>query len=133
MSPVPPITKEKPEPECYKPETNARAWRYWLLPSRHDPRNALLANLAPWVAWIEWMVIIVYQMVPPSGFWGYSFPNYATLILIPGTFGMLACWGYRGIVSGHVRRTGSVILFFTNALPFVLYTVIVLSEWWQHR
>jgi hypothetical protein len=132
MSPVPPITKEKPEPECYKPEINTRARRYWLIPSRHDPRNALLASWAPWVASVEWLVIIACQVFVPIGH-GPSSPDYSTLILIPGTIGMLACWGYRGMVSGHVRRTGSVILFFTNALPFLLYTVIVLSEWWQHR
>ncbi|HSI61687.1 MAG TPA: hypothetical protein VLE43_01175 [Candidatus Saccharimonadia bacterium] len=132
MSPVPPITKEKPEPECYKLETNARTRHYWLLPSRYDPKNALLANWAPWVASLEWAAIIAFFLFLPN-VCGPSGPDYPTLILIPGTCGMFACWGYRGMVSGHVRRIGSVVLFFTNAPVFLFYTVIVLTQWWQYR
>jgi hypothetical protein len=79
------------------------------------------------------MMIIAYQMVPPPGLSGYGFPEYSTLILVPGAFGMLACWGYRGMVSGHVRKTASAVLFFTNAIPFLLYTAVVLLQWWNYR
>jgi hypothetical protein len=130
-TPVPPIKKAPRTPECYKEEKQKGGWYYWLIPSRQDPRNAFLANWAPWMAAIEWIALVGSALFIPNVCGGST--GYSTLVLIPGTFGILACWGYRGMVAGYARKIASSILFYTNAPLFLLFELDLLKMWWDYR
>lgn len=41
--------------------------------------------------------------------------------------------GYRGMVSGHVRRLGGLILFWQNLFLFSLLTASLVTAWFQYR
>lgn len=130
--PVPPIEKPRGTPECYTREKRKKSWYYWLVPSRQDPRNAFLANWAAEMAAIEWVALLGFMGFCPN-VCGPGVPEYSTLVLIPGIFGVPACWGYRGMVAGHARRVASFILFYTNAPLFLLFELVLLKTWWDYR
>lgn len=114
--------KEAPEPGCYTLEKKKNPWYYWLLPSKHDPKNAFIAHWAAGIVFLEWLAILGYAIASPTGC-GVSEPDFFSAVAVPSVFGVLACWGYRGVVSGHVRKIGSALLLLTNGTLFVIFVI----------
>lgn len=127
-----PSGHEASPPECYSLEKRRGRWYYWLVPSKHDPKNVVLANWAAWIVTIEWLAIIGLSVLSPQ-VCGVRDPDYAFYVVVPCIFGILACWGYRGVVSGHVRKIGSALLLLTNSTMFVLFVISYLVLWLRYR
>lgn len=94
--------------------------------SVHDPRNAALAEWAGTVACVEWVVILAFLRSMPTGH--YSPPlsfQLAAMTLCT----VLMLMGWRGIISGHVKRMGSLVLFATNVF-LVLFSLLTTGWYW---
>ncbi|RBP35882.1 hypothetical protein DES53_11948 [Roseimicrobium gellanilyticum] len=131
--PVPPIERVQSTPECYKREKQKSGWYYWLIPSPQDPKNAFLANWAVLPATLEGMALVGFAVA--SDVLG---GHLASMDKLPFWIGLaflalLACWGYRGMVAGHVRRAASCVLFYSNGALFVLISLSLLKLWWDYR
>lgn len=96
--------------------------RHWLLLSKHDSRNLFFAEWAGTIAAFEWLIIIVVSFWMPTGYRiGCS-----VMISTVSVSLILALMGYRGIICGHAKSMGPLILFATNVCIFLLISVPVI-------
>ncbi|QIF01418.1 hypothetical protein [Roseimicrobium sp. ORNL1] len=126
-----PSGKEAPGPGRYTLKKKKGPWYYWLIPSKHDPKNAFIANWAAWIVSLEWLAIFAYSVASPN-VCGVGEPGYISAVVVPSIFGILACWGYRGVVSGHVRKIGSALLLLTNGTLFVIFVITYFVLWLRY-
>ncbi|MES2595437.1 MAG: hypothetical protein V4662_08885 [Verrucomicrobiota bacterium] len=94
--------------------------------SAHDPRNAVLAEWAGTLACVEWLVILAYLEMMPLGHYNPPLP-FQLAAMTACT--MLMLMGWRGIISGHVKRMGSLVLFATNVF-LVLFSLFISLRYW---
>ncbi len=90
-----------------------------IFPSTHDPRNVALAEWASTLATIQWLLMIGYAIAMPT----CSHPPFSIVLMALTASPVLMLVGWRGLVSGHAHRMGSIVLFSTNFF-FVSYFLI---------
>lgn len=122
------------EPSFYIRERRHAWWYYWLVPSRHDPRNATLAAWALPVALLEWPLFFMLSLFAPESVHGAP-PSvvFRYLVLNGVLLGLLACFGWRAMTSGHVHRLGGLLLFWANLVLFLLLSLGLLLQWLKYR
>ena len=84
--------------------------------SAADPRNVVLADWAASLASVEWLMILACLYALPTD----SRPSFHFVLISLIAITTLMFAGWRGIISGHVKLIGSLVLFATN-LFFVLF------------
>ena len=104
----------------------------WLYPRRDDPLNLILWWLAPWLAGIEWAVIIIAIFTPaycgtpvyrgPPTFVDYL--GFSVFLFVPM---MLFLVSLRALASGAYPRYGSWILAATNGFLLLLALVNIID------
>lgn len=86
--------------------------------SAHDPRNPVMAERAGTLAWVQWLVILVCV----TGVFEFQW-TFLLMVLALTAVTVLMFAGWRGIICGHAKSFGSLVLFATN-LFFVLYFLV---------
>jgi hypothetical protein len=105
--------------------------RYWLLPSKHDPRNRLCAKYAGVLAAVQWVFIVGFFISAPTSPTGNGTFNWAGFISGMAMIQLLMLVGYRGVISGQEERMGALILLATNAFWFLHFTGMILTEYYS--
>ncbi len=80
--------------------------RYWLVPSDHDPRNVFFARISGPLACLQIACFFVGAIGAPLGGGAMTPMGFGTFV---GVTLVLFLIGYRGVVSGHEQRLGSVL------------------------
>ena len=107
--------------------------RYWLVPSKHDPRNRLCAKWAGVLAAVQWVFIVGFFIFAPTSPTRTGTATFTWVGFISGLamVQLLMLVGYRGVISGQEGRMGALILLATNAFWFLLYTGMILTTYYS--
>ncbi len=102
-----------------------------ISPSAHDPRNAVMAEWAGTLACLEWVVTPIVLALMPMGHNGP--PSLSVQLIVITVSSLLMLVGWRGLISGHVKRMGSVVLFASNAFLVLFFLLVNFLYWFRYN